>query len=155
MPGTQVLEADATAAISGADFRAEAAILAQLHHPHLLLLVGTCDEDGHRALVTELMEGGSLHDALFDENYPRQLSWQDRVRIAQEAAAGLAYLHSFSPPIVHRDLKPANILLTRCCLALAGTSWLSMHGHALTSWANLAAREQLHTQATNAPLLMQ
>jgi serine/threonine protein kinase len=29
-----------------------------------------------------------------------------------------------------------------------------MHGHAPTSWADLAAREQLHTQGTNAPLLM-
>jgi hypothetical protein len=45
--------------------------------------VGTCDERAHRALVTELMEGGSLHDALFVARYPRQLPWQERVRIPQ------------------------------------------------------------------------
>jgi serine/threonine protein kinase len=119
---SQVLTADANATIAAADFRAEADTLAKLRHPHVLLLLGTCDESGHRALVTELAEGGSLHDALFGAGGgPRQLAvWRERVRVAQEAAAGLAYLHSCAPPIVHRDVKPANILLTRCVYCAAG-----------------------------------
>jgi serine/threonine protein kinase len=116
---SQVLTADAAASVAAADFRAEADTLARLHHPHVLLLLGTCDEGGDRALVTELAEGGSLYDALFGAGGgPRQLAWRERVRVAQEAAAGLAYLHSCSPPIVHRDVKPANILLTRCAVSL-------------------------------------
>ncbi|KAF9972512.1 hypothetical protein BGZ73_004352 [Actinomortierella ambigua] len=37
--------------------------------------------------------------------------WEDRTRIAQEIARGLAYMHSEN--ILHRDLKSANVLLTR------------------------------------------
>ncbi|GJP33009.1 hypothetical protein CLOM_g17584 [Closterium sp. NIES-68] len=40
------------------------------------------------------------------------LSLRQRLRLAQGAAEGLAYLHGFGTPIIHRDIKPANILGT-------------------------------------------
>ncbi|CAI5935859.1 unnamed protein product [Closterium sp. NIES-64] len=43
---------------------------------------------------------------------PNPLSLRQRLRLAQGAAEGLAYLHRFDTPIVHRDIKPANILVT-------------------------------------------
>ncbi|CAI7817979.1 unnamed protein product [Closterium sp. NIES-53] len=42
----------------------------------------------------------------------RPLSLRQRLRLAQGAAEGLAYLHGFDTPIVHRDIKPTNILVT-------------------------------------------
>ncbi|RHN39788.1 putative transferase, protein kinase RLK-Pelle-LRR-I-1 family [Medicago truncatula] len=40
------------------------------------------------------------------------LKWNERLKIAVDAAHGLEYLHDgCKPPIMHRDLKPANILL--------------------------------------------
>jgi hypothetical protein len=45
------------------------------------------------------------------------LAWANRVRIAAEVAAALAFLHSSPEPIIHMDLKPANVLLSRWELA--------------------------------------
>lgn len=44
------------------------------------------------------------------EHSRRPLSWQDRVKVANEAAKGLLYLHENN--IIHRDMTPNNILLT-------------------------------------------
>lgn len=40
------------------------------------------------------------------------LDWDTRVKIALDAARGLAYLHEDSQPcVIHRDFKASNILL--------------------------------------------
>lgn len=45
-------------------------------------------------------------------NGQRSLSWSTRLRVAEGAARGLAYLHECSPrKLVHGDVKPSNILL--------------------------------------------
>ncbi|KEH18248.1 receptor-like kinase [Medicago truncatula] len=46
------------------------------------------------------------------ENYTNVLKWNERLKIAVDAAHGLEYLHNgCNPPIMHRDSKPTNILL--------------------------------------------
>ena len=42
------------------------------------------------------------------------MTFENRLKIAQGAAEGLLYLHTFAnPPIIHRDIKPANLLLAK------------------------------------------
>ncbi|MQL94436.1 hypothetical protein Taro_027091 [Colocasia esculenta] len=94
------------------EFLKEVEVLSQLHHPHMLLLLGACPEIG--CLVYEYMENGSLEDRLFCRGRTPPLPWFVRLRIIFEVACGLAFLHGSKPePIVHRDLKPGNILLDR------------------------------------------
>ncbi|XP_020250546.1 U-box domain-containing protein 34 isoform X1 [Asparagus officinalis] len=94
------------------EFIREVEVLSQLHHPHMVLLLGGCPENG--CLVYEYMENGSLEDKLFCKDGSNPLPWFVRFRIIFEVACGLAFLHGTKPePIVHRDLKPGNILLDR------------------------------------------
>ncbi|XP_024458952.1 U-box domain-containing protein 34 isoform X2 [Populus trichocarpa] len=94
------------------EFLREVEVLTQLHHPHLVLLVGACPDNG--CLAYEYLENGSLEESIFCRNGKQSLPWFVRFRIVFEVACGLAFLHNSKPdPIVHRDLKPGNILLDR------------------------------------------
>ena len=88
------------------EYVAEVQILAALRHPCVVQIYAKCDEE--RALVMELMEGGTLQDRLDGDSLP----WFDRVRVLQEVAVGLWFLHNQAQPVLHRDIKPSNVLLT-------------------------------------------
>eukprot|EP00035_Acanthoeca_spectabilis_P027448 m.466603 g.466603 ORF g.466603 m.466603 type:complete len:1083 (-) comp25399_c0_seq1:69-3317(-) len=92
------------------DFRKECDMLQRVNHPNLLSFHGFgVTSAGVGFLVTELMEMGSLRGVLQDLRI--ELSWADRLSIAQQLAAGMTHLHAI--PIVHRDLKSANALLAQ------------------------------------------
>ncbi|KAI8007503.1 Serine/threonine-protein kinase PCRK2 [Camellia lanceoleosa] len=71
-------------------------LLHVVKHPNLVKLVGYCAEDDERGiqrlLVYELMRNKSLEDHLLarEASHP---PWMARLKIAQDAARGLAYLH--------------------------------------------------------------
>ncbi|KAJ3695089.1 hypothetical protein LUZ60_000466 [Juncus effusus] len=93
------------------EFMAEAQNLTRVHHKNLVSLFGYCMDGDHMALVYEYMPEGTLQDKLRDSARP--LAWNQWLRIAQESAQGLEYLHkSCNPPLIHRDIKSSNILLT-------------------------------------------
>ncbi|XP_047329852.1 receptor-like protein kinase FERONIA [Impatiens glandulifera] len=92
----------------------EIKILSQIHHPHIISLLGYCRVESMQGLVLEYMANGSLHDHLHKKrNVHNILSWKKRLEICIGAARGLQYLHSgdMGKKIIHRDIKPANILL--------------------------------------------
>ncbi|XP_022845275.1 serine/threonine-protein kinase RIPK-like, partial [Olea europaea var. sylvestris] len=88
----------------------EVIFLGQLRHPNLVKLIGYCCEEQHRLLVYEYMPRGSLENQLF-RRYSVSLPWLTRIKIALEAAKGLAFLHEAEKPVIYRDFKASNILL--------------------------------------------
>ncbi|XAR74035.1 Non-specific serine/threonine protein kinase [Bertholletia excelsa] len=95
------------------EFKAEVEALSTAHHKNLVSLQGYCVHDGSRLLIYSYMENGSLDYWLHEKNDgAAQLDWPTRLRIAQGASCGLAYMHQICEPhIVHRDIKSSNILL--------------------------------------------
>ena len=91
-------------------FMTELHLMLSLRHRHIVNCYGgSCDPE--LVLVMELMERGSLRDCLRDR--PDEFAWaQLGQKILCDAAKGLVYLHSFSPPIAHFDIKPLNVLIS-------------------------------------------
>lgn len=93
----------------------EVNVLGVVEHPNLVKLVGYCAEDDERGiqrlLVYEYMPNRSVEDHL-SARTEKPLSWTMRLKVAQDAARGLTYLHEeMGFQIIFRDFKSSNILL--------------------------------------------
>ncbi|EFC37544.1 predicted protein [Naegleria gruberi] len=108
------------------EFEKEASILASLQHANILKFYGVCITDETRYMVTEFLENGSLERLIFNcRNGKTNLTFQQKILLLQDIAAGMDYLHSLQPAIIHRDLKPGNVLLDedlRCKICDFGLS---------------------------------
>ncbi|KAL5982669.1 hypothetical protein ACLOJK_016745 [Asimina triloba] len=101
---------------SGAQFLNEVRTVGQIHHNHLVRLVGFCFDQSRRALIYEYMENGSLDKYIHKKRNGMQqkLSWSQLHDIALGTARGVAYLHEeCRSRILHCDIKPHNILLDK------------------------------------------
>ena len=87
-------------------FEQEARVLSAMNHPNLLAIFDVGSEDGLQYLVSELLEGKSLRDRLYDG----ALSQRKVVEYCTKIASGLAAAHEKG--IIHRDLKPENVFVT-------------------------------------------
>ncbi|VAH98189.1 unnamed protein product [Triticum turgidum subsp. durum] len=94
------------------EFVQEIIILSQTNHRNVVRLLGCCLEVEVPMLVYEFIPNGTLF-AFIHRNYTSPPpSLDTRLRVAQESAEALAYLHlSMNRPIVHGDVKSMNILL--------------------------------------------
>jgi Tol biopolymer transport system component len=88
-------------------FEQEARAAAALDHPGVLAVYDVGAEGGTSYLVTELLQGETLREAL--ERGPFDL--QRTLAVARQVLEALAAAHDQG--IVHRDLKPENLFLTR------------------------------------------
>ena len=94
------------------EFVREMAILSQINHVNVVKILGCCVEVEVPMLVYEFVPGGTLYDLIHGGKGRKPISFWLSLRIAQEVAEALAYLHSSaSPPILHKDVKTSNVLL--------------------------------------------
>ncbi|XP_037456273.1 wall-associated receptor kinase 5-like [Triticum dicoccoides] len=94
------------------EFGKEMLILSQINHKNIVKLLGCCLEVEVPMLVYEFIPKGTLFDLIHGKNHKEHLPFSSLLRIVNEAAEGLAFLHSYAnPPILHGDVKTSNILL--------------------------------------------
>ncbi|VAH98205.1 unnamed protein product [Triticum turgidum subsp. durum] len=94
------------------EFVQEIIILSQTNHRNVVRLLGCCLEVEVPMLVYEFIPNGTLFHFIHRNYGSPPPSLDTRLRVAQESAEALAYLHlSMNRPIVHGDVKSMNILL--------------------------------------------
>ncbi|MBN9521055.1 serine/threonine protein kinase [bacterium] len=87
-------------------FLREAKAAARITHDHVVTVYEADERDGIPYIAMQLLKGYSLDAFLQNKGVP---SLRNAVRIAREAALGLAAAHKLG--VVHRDIKPANLWL--------------------------------------------
>ncbi|MFI2643131.1 protein kinase [Streptomyces sp. NPDC018610] len=84
----------------------EARAVAQLRHPHIIVVHDIVEQDERPFIVMELIDGGSLAD---------RIATHGPVDAAEGARIGIALLSALrtahAAGVLHRDIKPANVLM--------------------------------------------
>ncbi|MEV6052767.1 protein kinase [Streptomyces sp. NPDC052107] len=84
----------------------EARAVAQLRHPHIIVVHDVVEQDERPYLVMELVDGGSLADRILRQG-PVDAGEAARIGIALLGAVRTAH----EAGVLHRDIKPANVLI--------------------------------------------
>ncbi|MGC3004145.1 serine/threonine-protein kinase, partial [Streptomyces sp. G35A] len=84
----------------------EARAIAQLSHPHIIVVHDVVEDDERPYIVLELIDGGSLADRIAAHG---PVDAAEAARIGIDLLGALRAAHAAG--VLHRDLKPANVLL--------------------------------------------
>ena len=87
-------------------FQQEAAVLARLHHPHLVRVTDFFEEGGNTYLVMDFVEGENLADRIARQG---PLPETDVLTWAGQLLGALEYCHDQG--VLHRDVKPQNVVI--------------------------------------------
>jgi serine/threonine-protein kinase len=125
-----------------ARLRREATALATLAHPHVVSVVELGEDAGRMFLVTELLEGRTLADAI-----EQGLEPAEGLRLVDQVLGGLAFAHAMG--VTHRDLKPGNVFV----VPGAGASHVKILDFGLAKFDEPGAFGH-HTQLTRAGAIL-
>ncbi|MYS18452.1 serine/threonine-protein kinase, partial [Streptomyces sp. SID4982] len=84
----------------------EARAVAQLRHPHIIVVHDVVEQDERPYLVMELIDGGSLAERITADG---PVDAAEAARIGADLLSALSTAHAAG--VLHRDIKPANVLL--------------------------------------------
>ncbi|QDP16881.1 hypothetical protein Tsubulata_044027 [Turnera subulata] len=121
------LDASKTAVTSSEAFERHMEHVGLLGHPNLVRMAAYFQAKGERLVIYEYQPNGSLFNLIHGSRSVRAkpLHWTSCLKIAEDVAQGLAYIHQASK-LVHGNLKSSNVLLgadfeaciTDYCLAI-------------------------------------
>jgi serine/threonine protein kinase len=126
-----------------ARFRAEAGAVARLHHPNIVQVYDTGEQDGRPYFSLEFVDGGSLDRKLAGTPLPPR----DAARLVQVLARGVQHAHEHG--IIHRDLKPANVLLKTEDVKVDGQPAEGESGHSLDPAVAMLGKEAVMPKITD------
>jgi len=147
-PGQTQLSGEAATAAVAEGLVAEVALMQELRHPNIVLLLGVTLEPP--AIVQEYCSRGSLYGVLRRHGAAGAppLAWRVRLQMALGAATGMCYLHGCRPAVLHRDLKSPNLLVDRHWRVKVGDFGLS---RATLSSVAVASVAGIHSPRWMAP----
>lgn len=93
------------------DFRMEIAVLKNMRHPNICLLLGYSTTEGKEVMISELMKCSLLDVFKAHLVQGTKMAHKTQLSYAHQLAQGMNYLHTCKPIVLHRDLKPANLLI--------------------------------------------
>ncbi|CAL5200415.1 unnamed protein product [Lathyrus oleraceus] len=114
------------------EFLAEVSSIGRMKHRNLVGFRGWCKEGkGNLILVYDFMNNGSLDKWIFECEEGKMLTWDERIQVLKNVAAGILYLHEgWEVKVLHRDIKASNVLLDKDMNARLGDFGLAlMHEH--------------------------
>lgn len=87
-------------------------VVGRLRHPNLVPLRAFFQAKEERLLVYDYQPNGSLHSLIHGSrsSQAKPLHWTSCLKIAEDVAQGLAYIHQASR-LVHGNIKSSNVLL--------------------------------------------
>ena len=88
--------------------RSEADTLKSIKYPLFPAIYDVISDEGHVMIISEYIKGQHLCELMGTG----KLSRSKQLKIIEQVAQAIGYLHDFEPPILYLDLKPENIIIS-------------------------------------------